>query len=397
MRVLFLSTWFPFPLSQGSKIRAYYLIRAAARYHDTALISFAEEPIESSWIDHIHQFCNQVKLVEKNPFATTRIERVRGWFSKEPSFVRSAYSKEMDALVREFADEWKPDRIVAFTFVMGAYALRANRASSFIDVDNFMSQMMFEAYKEAEDVRTKVRRYLAWRKFLNYEKWLYDQYDRCLVVTDKDRDSLCTQLGLNPEKICVIPNGVDTDYNFPMGEPPDENTLIFNGSLRYEANFDAVAHFLEDIFPEIRNENPLVRLSITGRNDGVPFERLPNLDQVDFTGYLDDIRPVVRRSWVCVVPLRMGGGTRLKILEAMALGTPVVSTSKGAEGLDVSSGKNILIADNPGEFAIHVTRLLRDPMLRQTLSLNASQLVKEKYGWEMIGERFSSCLELISI
>jgi len=101
----------------------------------------------------------------------------------------------MDALVREFADEWKPDRTVAFTFVMGAYALRANRASNIIDVDNFMSQMMFEAYKEAEDVRTKVRRYLAWRKFLNYEKWLYDQYDRCLVVTDKDRDSLCTSLG----------------------------------------------------------------------------------------------------------------------------------------------------------------------------------------------------------
>jgi glycosyltransferase involved in cell wall biosynthesis len=397
MRVLFLSTWFPFPLSQGSKIRAYYLIRAVARHHDAALISFAEEPIETSWLDHIHQFCGQVKLVEKNPFATTRIERLRGWLSKEPSFVRSAYSKDMVTLVRQFADQWKPDRIVAFTFVMGAYALKANRTFNIIDVDNFMSQMMFEAYKDAEDIKMKARRYLAWKKFLNYEKWLYNQYDRCLVVTDKDRDSLSNQLGLNPKKICVIPNGVDTNYHFPMDEPPRANTLVFNGSLRYQANFDAMAHFLKHIFPAILSENPLVRLSITGRNDGVAFDRLPNLDCVDFTGYLDDVRPVVRRSWVCVVPLRMGGGTRLKILEAMALGTPVVSTSKGAEGLSVTQGKNILIADDPGEFAIHVARLLRDPMLRQSLSLNASQLVKEKYGWEMIGDRFSNCLDQISI
>lgn len=396
MRVLFLSTWFPFPLSQGSKIRAYYLIRAIARKHSTALISFAEAPIQSSWLEHIQQYCSPVKLVEKNPFAITRIDNMRGWLSTRPSSVRSAYSNEMAALVRQFAEKWKPDIIVAFTFVMGAYALEVRGASSIIDVDNYMSRMLFESYKEAKGLRISARRYVAWRKFKNYEKWLYRQYDRCLVTTESDRDLLSMQLGLSPDKIYAIPNGVDTDYNFPTSEQPEENSLVFNGSLRYQANFDAIAYFLRDIFPFIYNENPLVHLSITGRNDGTPVEQLPNIDRVNFTGYLDDIRPVVRKSWICIVPLRIGGGTRLKILEAMALGTPVVSTSKGAEGLGVIPGEHILIADDPGEFAGQVTQLLKNPQLRQFLSFNASQFVKEKYEWEMIGERFSTCLEQLT-
>lgn len=319
-----------------------------------------------------------------------------GWFSTQPSFVRSSYSNEMAARVRQFANQWRPDLIVAFTFVMGSYALEVQDVPHVIDVDNFMSRMMYEAYQDADGIKTRFRRYIAWRKFLNYEKWLYRHFNGCLVITDRDRKLMSEQLKLDAERVHVIPNGVDTAYNYPTGDCPKRNSLVFNGSLMYQANYDAMEYFLKDIYPDVYRENPSVGLTITGRYDGVAVDRLQDTGRVKFTGYLDDIRQVLRRSWACIVPLRMGGGTRLKILESMALGTPVVSTSKGAEGLDVIPGVHILIADDPREFAAQIVRLLNDAQLRQSLSDNATRFVKENYEWKMIGERFSIVLDQVS-
>jgi glycosyltransferase involved in cell wall biosynthesis len=152
-------------------------------------------------------------------------------------------------------------------------------------------------------------------------------------------------------------------------------------------------HFLRHIFPLIRSRAPEAHLTITGSTEGVAMSRWSTDGRVTFTGYLADIRSKVSDSWVCVVPLRMGGGTRLKILEAMALGTPVVSTSKGAEGLDVEDGKHLLIGDTPEEFAMQTVRVLQEPDLRKSLSSHAIQLVKDKYDWADIGRRFCDLVE----
>jgi polysaccharide biosynthesis protein PslH len=393
MRVLILSTWFPYPLSQGSKIRAYYLIRAVAQQHEVALISFEDEKIDPSWLEHIRRFCSRISLVPKNPFSTTRIGNVKGWFSFQPSFVRSSFSQDMAVLIRQTVREWMPDRIIALTFVMGTYNLKENDVPSVIDVDNFMSRMMFESYQDAKGLFTKARRYIAWRKFLNFEKQLYHRFDRCMVVTDYDRAVLSEQLELETDRIYVVPNGVDTSFNFPTDEHPEQNSLVFNGSLLYAANYDAIEYFLRKIFTLVCNEKPTTTLTITGRFDGISLEGFPFAEQVNLTGYLEDIRPVIRKSWACVVPLRLGGGTRLKILEAMALGTPVVSTSKGAEGLNCIAEQHILIADEPVEFAAQILRLMNDPGLRQSLSANANRFVKENFKWEEIGARFSKILD----
>jgi len=194
----------------------------------------------------------------------------------------------------------------------------------------------------------------------------------------------------------VVPNGVDIEsYTGDFGSPvPD--TLTFTGVLTYFANFDAIGFFLEEIWPRVRASRPGAKLWITGRTEGVPLERLSLDEGVNFTGYLDDIRPHVARSQVCIVPLRVGGGTRLKILEAMALGTPVVSTSKGAEGLDVTAGQDILIADEPQAFANAVLRLLDDADLRARLSENGRRLVSERYDWREIGTRLNAFLERVT-
>jgi glycosyltransferase involved in cell wall biosynthesis len=152
-------------------------------------------------------------------------------------------------------------------------------------------------------------------------------------------------------------------------------------------------YFLADIYPGIRREVSNVSLTITGNTMGVRLKDLQLDDSVRLSGYVDDIKPVIARAAVCVVPLRQGGGTRLKILEAMALGTPVVATSKGAEGLDITPGRDILIADDPAEFAHEVIRLLRNSTLREQVTSNARRLVEQCYDWQQIGRRFVGLVE----
>jgi len=221
-----------------------------------------------------------------------------------------------------------------------------------------------------------------------------EKFDLVTTPSAQDRQML---LDLAPDldqtRVAVLPNGVDVaSYSGDWGEP-EPGALIFPGALTYHANYDAMRFFLDEVFPLVRRVNPEAVLRITGKTERVDLGSLNLGAGVTLTGYLDDVRPAVARSWACVAPLRVGGGTRLKILEAMALGTPVVATSKGAEGLDVTPGHNILIADDPGQFADAVLGLLDDPMLRQKLALNGRRLVESLYDWQSIGDRLNEIIE----
>ena len=393
MRILILSTWFPYPLSQGSKIRAYYLIKGLAEKHEVALVSFEDAPLEPGAIDHMGQICRKVEVVQHNPFDRSRSKTLLGWLSQRPSVVQTSYSPEMTARVQHLAADWDPECVIALTFVTAPYALAVHDVPRIVDIDNLMSPMLKQAYRQAQDPLGRLRSWLAYWKFRRYETWLYRQFDLGLVVSDRDRLAAVDLMGLQTSQVGVVPNGVDTSFNQPLSAEPKPDTLVFNGALTYAANYDAMDYFLGEIFPLIRAQVPETRLTITGATTGVPLAALPANSHVTFSGYLKDIRPEVSGSWVCVVPLRVGGGTRLKILEAMALGTPVVSTSKGAEGLDIETGKHLLIGNTPSEFAAQTVRVLREPGLRKSLCTQAAQLVKDRYDWANIGRHFCELVE----
>jgi polysaccharide biosynthesis protein PslH len=186
----------------------------------------------------------------------------------------------------------------------------------------------------------------------------------------------------------VIPNCIDFDHYLAFTELPKADRLIHTGSLAYRANYEAVVYFLEQIWPRIIAALPEVEFWITGRSAGYPLPPAAEDPRVHLTSYVDDIRPVIAGSAVSVVPLLSGGGTRLKILESLALNTAVVSTTKGAQGLDLCHGEHLLIADTPGEFAQAVLRLLQDEGLRQQLAKQGRELVQRKYNWERVLPKF---------
>lgn len=392
LKILFLSTWFPYPPDQGSKIRAYYLLKAMAEVHRVTLISFEDVEIQPAWRAHIAGICEKVITLPRPPFAADRLRTALGLLSPLPSAVVGMYSDEMAALTAETAREWLPDIVVALTFVTAPYALKANAPLRVVDIDNYLARMLYEAIASASTASARVRRWVAYKKCRAYERKIYSKFNLSLAVTAADRDRVLDELMLRSEQVVITPNGVDTDYNHLGISRPVAGVLTYNGAVTYSANLDAVKYFMIEIMPQVRGRQPATRLQVTGRNSGVDLTGIP-MDAMEFTGYVEDIRPVVAGSWATVIPLRMGGGTRLKVLEAMALGTPVVSTPKGVEGLDLRAGEHYLLGRDSTEFANSTVELLESPELRTRLSECSSTWVRQHYEWAEIGAEFRSIVE----
>ena len=258
---------------------------------------------------------------------------------------------------------------------------------------NIESLIQEQTLRHARGVIQKLRKWIYYHSFVRFEKQTCQLFDKIIVVSEKDYLDIQTLFpSLKAERLILAPNGVDIQWNDIGNIPKEENTLIYNGALTYSANYDAICYFLNEIFPLIIKQIPDVKLKITGKTDGIDINSLPHHQNVLFTGYVPDIRPVVKSSMVCVVPIQVGGGTRLKILEAMALGTPVVSTSKGAEGLHLEHGKDLLIADSPEDFANAVILVMRDRKLQNQLMENAIQTVTSLYSWNGIAEQLERAI-----
>jgi glycosyltransferase involved in cell wall biosynthesis len=387
MKILFLTPWFPYPPDNGIRIRLFNLLRAIGKRHTVTVLSFLRED-DRFQPEKLKDFCHSIQTVPWHSFNPKRAKSILGFFLPIPRSQVDTYSSEMAQLVANF-DLHRPfDLVIASTIDTAEYAIRAPARFRMLEEHNSMTRWMQDNYRGQHRLLPRLRAWLTYRKYRHYESRLYSRFDACTMVSELDARAARELLGYC-KPLAVIPNAMDLDYYQPNYQP-EPNTLIFNGSLTYDANLDAMRYFSKEIWLQIRAYASDVTLKITGYVNGLQGDAFG--DGISLTGYLDDIRPVVGQAWACVVPLRSGSGTRLKILEAMALGTPVVSTTKGAEGLDVSHGENILLADTPNEFAAQTVALLRDAGLRERLAQHARKLVETRYNWENSGKLFNEFL-----
>jgi glycosyltransferase involved in cell wall biosynthesis len=391
MRLFLLSAWFPYPPDNGSKIRVYHLLRALGRRHQVTLVSFAFDTARPEQASAALPFCHKVYSVRRSPFQRSSFVLAARYLSFAPVVTRPVL--EVQRLVEHVSARNSFDVVVASTAMMGTYAFQGSVPSiRILEAHNSWSRLMEDRYRAAHQSLTRLSHWVSWQKARYYEAALFRRFDRVIVVSQEDRRA-CERLPRYSGPVEVVDNGVDCTYHRPGLAHARPHSLVYNGALTYDANYDAMAYFLAHIYPQIRRQVPDVSLTITGTTQGVDLADLPLDDSVRFSGYVDDVRPLVAGSAACVAPLRQGGGTRIKILEAMALGTPVVSTSKGAEGLEVVPGEHLLLADRPAAFAEATVRLLRSQSLRQRLAANARRRVEERYDWTHIGQRFVQLVE----
>ncbi|MBC7227211.1 MAG: glycosyltransferase [Thermoflexales bacterium] len=394
MRILSLSSWFPYPPDNGARIRLRHLLAALGAVHAVDLLCFfhgQEERVAPEVLPP------GIVLLGALPAPTDwRRLSLGGLLSPYPRAVADQFVPEMANRLADALSPARYDLVLAFEIGPGVttapYLLEVRGARRVVE-DLEISMIRAKA-RTARSPLARLRYGLTWQKQRRYTRELLREVDGCTVTSEPERRAVL-DVAPDGKPVAVVPNGVDLEqYRGDFG-PVEPDALVFPGALTYEANFEAMRFFLGEVFPRIRRARSQATLYITGRTDGVDLSCLPLGDGVVLTGYLPDVRPRVARSAVCIAPLTLGGGTRIKILEAMALGTPVVATSKGAEGLDVTPGRDLLIADGPEAFAAAVVRVLETPELRASLSAAGRRLVAERYDWRTIGQQLNAFLEQI--
>jgi glycosyltransferase involved in cell wall biosynthesis len=388
MKILFLSAWFPYPPNNGSKLRIYNLLQGLAREHQVTLITFRENEYTDA-LTMLNDLCQNVHIVPAKPYNPKSIRSLIGFFSPEPRVLVDRYVPAMAERIHQELDTDKYDLVIASQWYMAAYWRAYCHLPAIFEEAEV--GVFHDKRVQASTIFSRLRHELTYLKMKVYYRNLLSFFRACTVVSDVERN-LLKKMVPNYQAIDVIPNGVNlVDYT-DISEEPQPETLIFTGSFRYSANYEAMLWFLEEVYPEISSVIPGVRLIITGDHAGKP---IPQTGNISLTGYVNDVRPLIASSWVSIAPIKKGGGTRLKILEAMALGTPVVSTPKGSEGLNGYRDEHLFIADTPSAFANKVIELLEDSDLRQRISDNAYQFVREKYDWAVVMPRFLNLVDRV--
>jgi glycosyltransferase involved in cell wall biosynthesis len=306
-----------------------------------------------------------------------------------PRSLIDTFSEDMAGKITYLVSRQQFDLVIASQLSMAAYYPYFKHVPAvFEELEIGLSS---EDSLRASGWMKRVRHAGTWFKLRRYIMRLLKAFSAVTVVSEQEK-TLVLRKFATVKDILVLPNCMNMDDYGGIRVALEPNTLIFTGSFRYQANYEAMQWFTKEVFPLVLEEIPSTQLIITGDHAGLP---LPSNRNVRLVGYVDDVKSLVASSTVALAPLWSGGGTRLKILEAMAIGTPVIATSKGAEGLEVISGEHLFVTDEPVQFANETVRILRDPDLRWRLAGNAQQLIKEKYDWAGVFPSFLGFLDRI--
>ena len=386
MRILIIADYLPYPLIGGDRIRIYNLLSRVASRHEVSLAAFLEKPEDAEGVPHLQQICNRVETASFQ--WRSRLEKMYGMLRfalvGKPMELNLLYSEELVGKIKQLVYTEDFDIIQIEHSRMGFYLEtlpKDRRCASILMLHNFTFQQYNRISRMERRWGRKMRSLLNSLAMQRWEPRYAGQFDRCTTVSRNDRDLL---LKANPRlKVDVIPNGVDIQRYQPLSAENTTPSMLFIGNMMYPPCVDAALYFCREIFPRILCTIGTAELWIVGR-DPQPEVLQLNSVGVHVTWRVEDVIPYYQQSSICVVPLRAGGGTRLKILEAMALGRPVVSTTIGCEGLNVIDGEHLLIADEPDQFAEKTIRLLSDQELYQHLAINGRKLVEDQYDWDKV-------------
>lgn len=383
MKVLWIKSDFPLPADTGGKIRTRHLLVELAKLAKVTFLCYVTPDHDQKFLTEMREYGIAVEAVvrgEENKHGIGFPLRVLSkLFSPRPYIVNKYISDEMIARVKELST---PDRcdVVICDFLEMAWCRDYVSGVPTVLFEHNVETMIWRRYHEVESNPIK-RLYFGYEKqrMARYESSACEQFDHVLAVSEHDGEKLRQEFGL--PRFTVLPTGVDIEYFAPRHGEVDQR-LVFCGSMDWMPNIDGFWWFYRSIYPQVCKEVAGVSFSVVGRRPGNDIVTVAKSDQsVHVSGTVEDVRPYVASAQLYIVPLRVGGGTRIKIYEAMAMKKCVVATSVGAEGLPVVDGENIVIADSENDFADRVKELLRDSNKRNKIAESGYRMVTENYGW----------------
>jgi glycosyltransferase involved in cell wall biosynthesis len=313
-------------------------------------------------------------------------------FSLTPYSAWKFHSRTMERSVRKYAAEHSFDLVEIGTIALANFAKLVPDLPRLMVHHNIESELLLRRSRNLKGILAKMYVALQGHKLRRFERKACSYFDHHTTVSERDKQTL--QKMYPGTMVTVVPNGVDTNYFKPIDTQIDEDSLIFIGGMSWLPNLDAMIYLIRDIWHLIQAREPNTSMNLIGRMPSKEILKFSRSNPSFKTlGFVDDVRPYMAKTAVYVVPIRVGGGTRLKILDAMAMGKAIVSTTIGCEGIDVTDGKDIIIADKPADFAEKTVELLRNRKLREQLGRNARRTAEDVYSWEKIAPKLEQVYE----
>jgi glycosyltransferase involved in cell wall biosynthesis len=391
MNILVFLPFVPYPVDRGTYQRSFHLVRALARDHKVDLIALDENGERQEHVPVFEAFCNRVKFVSfKHPEWSKLSTRL---FDSMPASVQHWSSPHIAQAVDEMIASTDYDFVHVCDIVLAQYFLGKHRNLP-MALDRSRVDLQFQLTQQAVMTKGIKNRLLAWEciaKMWAYEKRLARRAS-IEVVCGPDDEVFMRQHISRKVPVKIIANGVDLEYFHPEAAPDareETPTVLFCGAMDYTPNIDALRWFFGEIHDRLLQLVPDLHVLIVGKSPIAEVQAYGSRKGVTVTGGVPDVRPYYRRSWLQIVPLRIGGGTRLKIVESMAIGTPVVSTTIGAQGLDLVHDHDILLADDPESFASETARGLLDATLRSQIEARGMSTAVTRLSWPMLGRELS--------
>ena len=394
MRVLQFAPRVCWPLDTGAKLRNYHLARVVSQRADVSLLAFADHlPLSTESTCALENIYKQVDAIPRDS-AYTSTKLVRGLLGRTPLPVLNYTTSPMKRSLAHLLNQQDFDiiqfesiHLMSYLSIVREASVReaSKRPVVVCDWHNVESELM-QRYSQREPGRLR-RAYASRtaRLMSEFEKHALRDFDAHIAVSQRDADRL---RAINPDaRIFVIENGVDTNFYSDLGTQHESlaRRIVFVGSMDYHANIDAAVNFAREVWLQLRARRPELVFTIVGKDPAPEVRELAQIPGVEVTGTVDDVRPFYRDASAAVVPLKVGGGSRLKILEAMAAGVPVISTTLGAEGLEVIHDENILIADTSEQLVQAITSVVESKTRRDQLSAAGRELVSRRYDWSSLG------------
>lgn len=382
MKLLFLTSRFPFPLEKGDKLRAYYFIKHLSLKHEIYLFAINENYPDEKSLDELRPFCKAIEVVQISKIQSI-INLIKAVFQKNIPFQTAYFTSENGKRqLNQFIHQHKPDAVFCHLIRMGEYMQEIKIENSLLDyMDTFSIGM--KRYAESGSLVMRIPAKIEYKRLLHYENQLFNQFKNKIIISKQDQAYIPHE---NNSSIAIIPNGVDADfYQGTISEKKYD--LLFIGNLSYAPNIYAIKYAAEQIMPLL----PTLTLAVVGATPTEEISRLQSKN-IEIVGWVDDSRDAFNEAKIMIAPMFISIGLQNKILQAMAMEIPCVISTMANNALGASPELEVLIADSPEEFKIQIIRLLSDKQLYQSIKVNARNFILKNFNWTESVEKINLLL-----
>lgn len=389
MKILMLTPYLPYPLHSGGQIRTYNLLKQLSSKHQVTLFALIKDEAEKQHIPELEKYCHKVKVFRRSQRPFTLKNILTTALSTYPFLVIRNYVSQVTTAIREELENEKYDLIHAETFYMMPHL--PETSIPVLLVEQTIEYLGYESYAKGTPPIIKQLLNIDIQKIKKWEKYYWNLCDQLVVMSEDDKRFIATEIG-SSRNIEVVENGVDTAWFDKKARiEPKDPVLLSVGTFKWLPNVEAVTFLIKQVWPLISKSVPKARLWIVGASPTAKIEAYAEQDpSITVTGNIPDIRDAFTQSHVLAAPVFSGKGTRYKILEALASGTPVVATTTAVEGLGVTHGNQVLLSNDAQEMSEYIIKLFKSESLRKKMATNGKAFVKDNFDWKLISHKLDT-------